>query len=144
MKNEEEYAAGTASARIPCGDGLDAAREYLESYRHGCRMLRADRYALDYFGGDVWRDPDERRADELDLSLVRARLCSVRSFISTLPCGESGRMLLYYHYIRGIPVAECAEMLDISRAGAFRLRRRALIAAARALEQKNSAPPRRV
>ena len=111
--------------RMPACDGLEAAREYLESYRHGCRMLRADKYARDFF-----------------ISLIRARLCSVRSFISSLGCGETGRMLLYYHYIRGIPVAECAEMLDISRAGAFRLRRRALAVAARALSAKNG--PRRV
>ncbi len=128
--------------RMPACDGLEAAREYLESYRHGCRMLRADKYARDFFGGGAERDADELRSDDADISLIRARLCSVRSFISSLGCGETGRMLLYYHYIRGIPVAECAEMLDISRAGAFRLRRRALAVAARALSAKNG--PRRV
>lgn len=123
--------------RVGSGDGLDAAREYLESYRHGCRMLRADKYAREYFDDGFDRDAQEKRSDELDLSLIRARLCAVRGFISSLPCGESGRMLLYYHYIRGIPVAECAEMLEMSRASAFRLRRRALAAAARALEKTN-------
>lgn len=123
--------------RVGSGDGLDAAREYLESYRHGCRMLRADKYAREYFDDGFDRDAQEKRSDELDLSLIRARLCAVRGFISSLPCGESGRMLLYYHYIRGIPVAECAEMLEMSRASAFRLRHRALAAAARALEKTN-------
>ena len=123
--------------RVGSGDGLDAAREYLESYRHGCRMLRADKYAREYFDDGFDRDAQEKISDELDLSLIRARLCAVRGFISSLPCGESGRMLLYYHYIRGIPVAECAEMLEMSRASAFRLRRRALAAAARALEKTN-------
>ena len=123
--------------RVGSGDGLDAAREYLESYRHGCRMLRADKYAREYFDDGFDRDAQEKRSDELDLSLIRARLCAVRGFLSSLPCGESGRMLLYYHYIRGIPVAECAEMLEMSRASAFRLRRRALAAAARALEKTN-------
>ena len=92
--------------RVGSGDGLDAAREYLESYRHGCRMLRADKYAREYFDDGFDRDAQEKRSDELDLSLIRARLCAVRGFISSLPCGESGRMLLYYHYIRGIPVAK--------------------------------------
>lgn len=138
MEKEENL----TTKRAPGGDDLDAAREYLESYRHGCRMLRADKYARDFFHNGVERDDDELRTDEADISLIRARLCSVRSFISSLGCGETGRMLLYYHYIRGIPVAECAEMLDISRAGAFRLRRRALTVAARALKSKNA--PRRV
>lgn len=131
------------SCRMPSADGLEAARLYLESYRHGCRMLRADRYAREYFDDGFDRDDEEKREDELDMSLVRARLCAVRSFVSSLPCGETGRMLLYYHYIRGIPVAECAEMLDLSRAGAFRLRQRALAAAARALEQSRGITPMR-
>lgn len=88
------------SCRMPSADGLEAARLYLESYRHGCRMLRADRYAREYFDDGFDRDDEEKREDELDLSLVRARLCAVRSFVSSLPCGETGRMLLYYHYIR--------------------------------------------
>ena len=136
MKDEEVISPTEKSGcRVGSSDGLDAARKYLESYRHGCRMLRADKYAREYFDDGFDRDAQEKRSDELDLSLIRARLCAVRSFISSLPCGESGRMLLYYHYIRGIPVAECAEMLEISRASAFRLRRRALAAAARVLDK---------
>lgn len=128
-KKEEGLRDGRESERM-C-----AAREYLESYRHGCRMLRADRYAREYFDDGFDRDDTEQHADELDISLVRARLCAIRGFISSLTCGESGRTLLYYHYIRGIPVAAVAEMMGISRASAFRLRRRALLAAAEALEK---------
>lgn len=138
MMNKEENICidEEKSCRADGGDGLDEARRYLESYRHGCRMLRADKYAREYFEDGFDRDAEEARSDALDTSLVRARLCAVRGFISSLACGESGRMLLYYHYIRGIPVAVCAEMLEISRASAFRLRRRALTAAAKALEKR--------
>ncbi len=85
------------SCRMPSADGLEAARLYLESYRHGCRMLRADRYAREYFDDGFDRDDEEKREDELDLS----------------------------------------------RAGAFRLRQRALAAAARALEQSRGITPMR-
>lgn len=127
--------AGMRVGRCVRGDGLDDARRYLESYRHGARMLRADRYAREYFSDLAEeRDAAEAAADELDASLIRARLFEVRGFISVLECGEDGRALLYYHYIRGIPVAECAEMLHMSRAGAFRLRRAALVEVAKKLE----------
>lgn len=139
--DEKNISAAAELERLRVGgrvrdDGLDDARRYLESYRHGARMLRADRYAREYFPDRCEeRDPEEAAADELDASLIRARLCEVRGFISSLECGEDGRALLYYHYIRGIPVAECAEMLHISRAGAFRLRRAALVEVARRLEK---------
>ncbi len=137
--DEKTNCAEKSEGRLRVGgrardDGLDDARRYLESYRHGARMLRADRYAREYFSDLIEeRDPQEKAADELDASLIRARLCEVRGFISALECGEDGRALLYYHYIRGIPVAECAEMLHMSRAGAFRLRRAALFEVAEKL-----------
>ena len=73
-------------------------------------------------------------------SIIRARMNGVRQFVSELKCDSNTRLLLYWHYIRGVSVTRCAEMMDISRAGAFRVRKRALETAARALRKmKNSA-----
>jgi hypothetical protein len=63
----------------------------------------------------------------------------VRAFINNLKCDSNSKLLLYWHYIRGESVARCADIIGVSRAGAFRVRHRALEAAARAL-RKSSAP----
>ena len=123
---------------------LRAAEEYLSSYRHGARMLDCMRYGKQFMGSEVlpedpllyWSEnysdlPD--RVPDADESLIRARMFGVRQFISGLRCDSNTRMLLYWHYIRGVSVTRCAEMMDISRAGAFRLRKRALEYAARSL-----------
>lgn len=125
---------------------LRAAEEYLSSYRHGARMLDCMRYGRQFMGSEVLpEDPllywsenyedIERDSDGVDESIIRARMYGVRQFISELKCDSNTRMLLYWHYIRGVTVTRCAEMMDISRAGAFRVRKRALEAAARALRK---------
>ena len=123
---------------------LRAAEEYLSSYRHGARMLDCMRYGKQFMGSEVlpedpllyWSENYEDRFDstpDADESLIRARMFGVRQFISNLRCDSNTRMLLYWHYVRGVSVTRCAEMMDISRAGAFRLRKRALECAARSL-----------
>ena len=123
---------------------LRAAEEYLSSYRHGARMLDCMRYGKQFMGSEVlpedpllyWSENYEDRFDstpDADESLIRARMFGVRQFISNLRCDSNTRMLLYWHYVRGVSVTRCAEMMDISRAGAFRLRKRALEYAARSL-----------
>ena len=125
---------------------LRAAEEYLSSYRHGARMLDCMRYGKQFMGSEVlpedpllyWSENYEDDFDsspDADESLIRARMFGVRQFISGLRCDSNTRMLLYWHYIRGVSVARCAEMMDISRAGAFRLRKRALECAARSLRK---------
>ena len=102
------------------------------------------RYGKQFMGSEVlpedpllyWSENYEDRFDstpDADESLIRARMFGVRQFISGLRCDSNTRMLLYWHYIRGVSVTRCAEMMDISRAGAFRLRKRALEYAARSL-----------
>ena len=123
---------------------LRAAEEYLSSYRHGARMLDCMRYGKQFMGSEVlpedpllyWSENYEDRFDstpDADESLIRARMFGVRQFISNLRCDSNTRMLLYWHYVRGVSVTRCAEMMDISRSGAFRLRKRALECAARSL-----------
>ena len=141
-KNEERASlrySGEVSA-----DELREAEEYLSSYRHGVRMLDCMRYGRQFMGSEVlpedpllyWSENYEDRFDstpDADESLIRARMFGVRQFISNLRCDSNTRMLLYWHYVRGVSVTRCAEMMDISRAGAFRLRKRALECAARSL-----------
>ena len=125
---------------------LRAAEEYLSSYRHGARMLDCMRYGRNFMGSEVLpEDPllywsenyedIESNSDGADESIIRARMYGVRQFISELKCDSNTRLLLYWHYIRGVSVTRCAEMMNISRAGAFRVRKRALEAAARALRK---------
>ena len=146
-KEKEEKKDERASLRYSgevSADELREAEEYLSSYRHGVRMLDCMRYGRQFMGSEVlpedpllyWSENYEDReedSDGADESIIRARMYGVRQFISQLKCDSNTRMLLYWHYIRGVSVTRCAEMMDISRAGAFRVRKRALEAAARAL-----------
>ena len=127
-------------------DELRRAEEYLSSYRHGVRMLDCMRYGRQFMGSEVlpedpllyWSETYEDResdSDGADETIIRARMYGVRQFISELKCDSNTRLLLYWHYIRGVSVTRCAEMMDISRAGAFRVRKRALETAARALRK---------
>ncbi len=118
---------------------LRAAEEYLSSYRHGVRMLDCMKYGKEFMGSEVLpEDPllepfeEDGDADEV---LIRARMYGIRSFINELKCDSNARLLLYWHYVRGVSVTRCAEMFDLSRAGAFRVRKRALEAAARSLRR---------
>ena len=63
-----------------------------------------------------------------DGALARAKMYEIRHFILGLPNSDE-KLLLYYHYIRCEPVEKCAELFGISRASAFRLKKRALIMA---------------
>ncbi len=120
---------------------LRAAEEYLSSYRHGARMLDCMRYGKEFMGSEVLpEDPLLSMAqsfeigdEDADETMIRSRMFGVRQFISSLKCDGNARLLLYWHYIRGVSVTRCAEMMNVSRAGAFRVRKRALEAAARAL-----------
>ncbi len=125
---------------------LYAAEEYLSSYRHGAKMLSCMKYGREFMGSDVLpEDPLLDISGEyeigdcgIDETVIRARMYGVRQFISGLKCDSNSRLLLYWHYLRGVSVTRCAEMLDISRAGAFRVRKRALEAAARSLRDLKS------
>ena len=144
-KREEERESLRYSGDVSAEE-LRAAEEYLSSYRHGARMLDCMRYGRNFMGSEVLpEDPllywsenyedIESNSDGADESIIRARMYGVRQFISELKCDSNTRLLLYWHYIRGVSVTRCAEMMNISRAGAFRVRKRALEAAARALRK---------
>lgn len=142
-KREEERGSLRYSGDVSAEE-LRKAEEYLSSYRHGVRMLDCMRYGRQFMGSEVlpedpllyWSENYEERESELDgadETIIRARMFGVRQFVSELKCDSNTRLLLYWHYIRGVTVTRCAEMMNISRAGAFRVRKRALECAARAL-----------
>jgi hypothetical protein len=143
-KKREDESASLRYSRDVSAEELRAAEEYLSSYRHGARMLECMRYGKQFMGSEVlpedpllyWSETYEDReedSDGADEAIIRARMFSVRQFISELKCDSNTRILLYWHYIRGVSVTRCAEMMDMSRAGAFRVRKRALECAAKAL-----------
>ena len=145
-KEREDGRESLRHSRDVSAEELRAAEEYLSSYRHGARMLDCMRYGKNFMGSEVlpedpllaWSenyDDNFNSIPDADESLIRARMFGVRQFISGLRCDSNTRMLLYWHYIRGVSVTRCAEMMDISRAGAFRLRKRALECAARSLRK---------
>lgn len=150
-KKKEEERESLRYARDVSAEELRAAEEYLSSYRHGARMLDCMRYGRQFMGSEFlpedpllyWSetyDSLEYEKPDADESVVRARMYGVRQFIGDLKCDSNARLLLYWHYIRGVSVTRCADMMNISRAGAFRVRKRALESAARALRKmKNDA-----
>ena len=97
---------------------------YLKGYRLNCRFLRLDRYEREYLG---YREDHEEKFS--DSAIARAKMYGIRHYILNLKNGDE-KLFLYYHYVRGESVERCAELLGISRASGFRLKRRALILAA--------------
>lgn len=123
---------------------LDAAEKFLSGYRFGCRMLECARYERRFrrdapLPDEDFPDGGDGGSDCFDETVIRAGMFRVRCFINTLRGADTNaRMLLYWHYIRGEPVVRCAAMLGVSRASAFRIRRRGLEAAARALRTQDA------
>ena len=94
--------------------------DYLKAYQLNRRLLRLDRYEREYLG---YRET----VDEVmgDGALARAKMYEIRHFIMEMANSDE-KLLLYYHYIRGESVEKCGELLGISRASAFRLKKKAL------------------
>jgi DNA-directed RNA polymerase specialized sigma24 family protein len=99
-------------------------RMFLGKYAVAIRMLRLCRI-----------EQKARRDDPGETTFIggiggteaywKEQLSDVRCFIESLP-NESDKLFLYYHYVAGMTVEQAAEELDISRRGAFRLKKRAL------------------
>ncbi len=104
---------------------IERARQWLESYRTRRRLEELYEVEREMFGqGSVMR-PDAE---------MSRRLYESRMTIEALDCGDEERLLLRMHAINGLSVAECAARLNVSRATAFRMRRRALLALAKELK----------
>lgn len=96
--------------------------EFLRQYRYGFKLLAANKYEHDYFGGNI---PDDGFCCTDDEAYVKAKMFEVKRFVTSL-APDDRKLMLYYYYIHGETVERCAEMLDISRRSAFRLKKRAL------------------
>ncbi len=141
MEEKREERESLRYSRDVSADELHDAEEYLCSYRHGARILDCMKYGREFMGSEVLpEDPllDLYEDADSDEELIRARMFGVRRFVNELKCDGNARLLLYWHYIRGVSVTRCAEIIGVSRAGAFRVRKRALEAAARALRGMRS------
>ena len=110
---------------------IRAMEDRLKGYGLNRKLLRMERYEQEYFG----RDTQDFEAFG-EAPLARARMFEIRHFIMDLPNSDE-KLFLYYRYIKGESVVRCGELLGISRAGAFRMRRRALLCALRAAEKQH-------
>ncbi len=113
-------------------DEIRETENFLKGYGLNRKLLKLDKYERTYFG---YKDGDEGAFS--DTPLARAKMFEVRHFIMELKNSDE-KLLLYYHYVRGESVERCAELLDISRSSAFRLKKRALtLAAEHRLKERN-------
>ncbi len=106
-------------------DEIKEAEDFLRGYRLHYKLLKLDKYERRYFD---YKDGEDSAFSDLPMS--RIKMFEVRHFIMDMKnCDE--KLLLYYHYIRGESVEKCAELLHISRSSGFRLKKKALMLAAR-------------
>lgn len=127
-KTETEEHFGKADAYL-----LREVEAYLIDYRAAARMLEMNRYERDYFNGNERSVPDLSRETEVYL---KARMYDIRAFVLSIgDCDE--KLFLYYHYIHGENLMRCAELLGVSRATVYRLKKRALHAAAKHYREKH-------
>ena len=71
------------------------------------------------------RDDGETFCEESDECFWRARMFAVRKFVMGVEVA-CYKQILFYHYIKGETVEGCAELMEISRRSAFRIKKRAL------------------
>ena len=111
---------------------MKETENYLLGYGLDRKLLKMDRYEREYYGNENPLDLESPG----EVPLARARMYEVRHFIMSIHnCDE--KLFLYYRYVKGETVERCAEMLGISRASGFRMRKRALLLAYKMLLEKN-------
>ena len=113
---------------------ITTAENYLLGYGLDRKLLKMDRYEREYYGNQNSLDLESPG----EVPLARARMYEVRHFIMSLRnCDE--KLFLYYRYVKGETVERCAELLGIARSSGFRLKKKAIALAAKALENKGLA-----
>ena len=120
-KTEAEKAFGIANPYA-----VRAVENYLLNYDTYQKMICMNRYEKAYFAAIHSRATEIAEEKE---EYLRAKLYEIRAFILSLPdCNE--KLFLYYYYVHGESIMRCAEMLYVSRATAYRLKKSALHTAA--------------
>ena len=99
---------------------IKKAEEFLEGYKTNKNLYKIDLYEKSRGLVSEWdvESPNE-------LFLARARMFDVRHAIMGLPNSDE-KLFLYFHYIKGESVERCGDMLGVSRATAFRVKKRAV------------------
>jgi len=110
---------------------LRETEQFLRGYQLGKKLIAMDEYEKEVYGvgttDQIWTPEQARR-----------RMAQVRSFLLSLDNREE-KLLLYLYYIRGESMERCAELLDLPRSTAYRMRKRALSLAAERWEEKRRA-----
>ena len=101
---------------------IRSTEEFLRQYRYGFKMLTMNKYERDYLGPHL---PEDGLYCADEEAYIKARMFEIKRFITALP-SDDRKLLLYYHYVHGETVEKCAELLNVSRRTAYRLKRRAL------------------
>lgn len=113
-------------ARISA-DSVRKVEDYLKGYTFNRRLVELDNYERKFFGA---KESEWESECPGELPLARARMFEIRHFVMSMENCEE-KLFLYYHYIKGESVERCAELLNISRSSAFRLKKKSLCLAAR-------------
>ncbi len=117
-------------------DAICEVKKYLEGYEASKKLLRMMKYEKDFFGNENEDDSEDilliPGGDEM---MLKSKMYDIRRFIVSMDDGNE-KTLLFYHYIRGFSVEKCSEMMNIGRTSAFRLKKKALLAAAKRMKEK--------
>jgi len=107
--------------------GVREMESYLSEYTVFRKMMDMDFYEKEYFGNAyIFKEKSGIPGGD---AYMKSKMFEIRRFVLSLgKCNE--KIFLFYHYVHGESVTRCAELMDISRRSAFRLKRRALSYAA--------------
>ncbi len=110
------------------------AEKYLEKYSVFRKMIEMGVYGVNYFGkAENLIDTHGRDASLCgSRAAAEAAMFAIRRFVLSLGASNE-KVFLFYHYIHGETTERCAELMNISRRQAFRLKKRALELAGRRL-----------
>ena len=104
---------------------IRATEEYLKGYLTCEAFLRMNEYEECFFEQAVGAE----RSEGVEVSMARMKQFEIRHFILDMP-NSNEKIILYLHYIDCEPIERCADIMNISRSSAFRLKKRALLLAA--------------
>ena len=120
-KTEAEKTFGIANPLA-----VRAVETYLLNYDVYQKMICMNEYERNYFA--AYRPAMVEIAEERE-EYLQAKLYEIRAFILSLPDGNE-KLFLYYYYVHRESILRCAEMLYVSRATIYRLKKNALMTAA--------------
>ena len=102
---------------------IDEMKNHLSGYKLYRDLLELEKYEREFLRSHAWAN--ERPGD---LTLAKIKMYEIRHFILSLP-NSNEKILLYLHYIDCEPIERCADIMEISRSSAFRLKKKALLLA---------------